>query len=166
MRRYQPLALAVRVSLDSHSWQNGLFACVYSGFVVILRPQKSTKIVLGFFIILLFLVLGNVVSWAIGGIIPGSVIGMLLLFICLCLKWIRPCHIRTAAELLTHNMSFFFVPAMVGIMEQWDVIRLNIAGWLGILVLTTVAIMVSSGLTMQGLARLQGRFKKKGLQHA
>lgn len=152
--------------LDSHSWQNRIFACVCSGFVVILRPQKSTKIVLGFFIILLFLVLGNVVSWAIGGIIPGSVIGMLLLFVCLCLKWIHPHHIRTAAILLTHNMSFFFVPAMVGIMEQWNIIRLNIAGWLGILVLTTVAIMASSGLTMQGLAHLQCRFKRKGLLHA
>ena len=121
---------------------------------------------LGFFIILLFLVLGNILSWAIGEIIPGSVIGMLLLFVCLCLKWVHPHQIRTAADMLTRNMSFFFVPARVGIMEQWSIIRLNIAGWLGILVLTTVAIMASSGLTMQGLARLQGRFNRKGVQHA
>lgn len=121
---------------------------------------------LGFFIILLFLVAGNVLSWAIGGIIPGSVIGMLLLFVCLCLKWIHPHQIRTAANLLTQNMSFFFVPAMVGIMEQWGIIRMNIASWLGILILSTVAIMASSGLTMQGLARLQARFSRKGAVHA
>lgn len=120
----------------------------------------------GFFIILLFLVVGNIVSWAIGGIIPGSVIGMLLLFICLCLKWIHPHQIRAAATALTNNMSFFFVPAMVGIMEQWQIIRLNLAGWLGILILSTLAIMVSSGLTMQGMARLIQRLSKKGVAHA
>lgn len=120
----------------------------------------------GFFIILLFLVVGNIVSWAIGGIIPGSVIGMLLLFICLCLKWIHPHQIRAAATALTGNMSFFFVPAMVGIMEQWQIIRLNLAGWLGILVLSTLAIMVSSGLTMQGMAHLAQRLSKKGAAHA
>lgn len=120
----------------------------------------------GFFIILLFLVVGNIVSWVIGGIIPGSVIGMLLLFICLCLKWIHPHQIRAAATALTNNMSFFFVPAMVGIMEQWQIIRLNLAGWLGILILSTLAIMVSSGLTMQGMARLIQRLSKKGVAHA
>lgn len=120
----------------------------------------------GFFIILLFLVVGNIVSWAIGGIIPGSVIGMLLLFICLCLKWIHPHQIRAAATALTNNMSFFFVPAMVGIMEQWQIIRLNLAGWLGILILSTLAIMVSSGLTMQGMAHLIQRLSKKGAAHA
>lgn len=121
---------------------------------------------LGFFIILLFLVVGNIVSWAIGGIIPGSVIGMLLLFACLCMKWIHPHQIRAAATALTSNMSFFFVPAMVGIMEQWQIIRLNLAGWLGILVLSTLAIMVSSGITMQGMAHLAQRFSKKGAVHA
>lgn len=120
----------------------------------------------GFFIILLFLVVGNIVSWAIGGIIPGSVIGMLLLFACLCLKWIHPHQIRAAATALTNNMSFFFVPAMVGIMEQWQIIRLNLAGWLGILILSTLAIMVSSGLTMQGMAHLAQRLSKKGAAHA
>ena len=44
----------------------------------------------GFCYIMLFYVLGEMMSLLIGKLIPGSVCGMILLFIALTLKWIRP----------------------------------------------------------------------------
>ncbi len=73
----------------------------------------------GIFILLLFLFLGEVFSYYIGAFIPGSVIGMLLLFVALCMGLVRPKDIREVAEFLTKNMVMFFIPASVGIMALW-----------------------------------------------
>ena len=62
----------------------------------------------GVFIILLMLLLGNGLSSAINGIIPGSDIGMVLLFLALLSKIIKPEMIRKPAGYLINHMSLFF----------------------------------------------------------
>ena len=52
----------------------------------------------GFCYIMLFYVLGEMMSLLIGKLIPGSVCGMILLFIALTLKWIRPHDVDKAAS--------------------------------------------------------------------
>ena len=52
----------------------------------------------GFCYIMLFYVLGEMMSLLIGKLIPGSVCGMILLFIALTLKWIRPHDVYKAAS--------------------------------------------------------------------
>ncbi len=61
----------------------------------------------GIFIILLFFVLGEWVGWLINGFIPGSVIGMILLFAALCLKIVKPEWIKPVAKFLCDNMALF-----------------------------------------------------------
>ena len=72
----------------------------------------------GFCYIMLFYVLGEMMSLLIGKLIPGSVCGMILLFIALTLKWIRPHDVDKAASALTRNMALFFVPASIGLMHE------------------------------------------------
>ena len=98
-------------------------------------------------IILAFLAAGEAVSFLINGFIPGSVVGMLLLFLCLCLKIVKVESIRVVADFLTDNMSIFFIPAFVGIMEQWGLIKLHFWGWIAVLVITTLIVMAVSGLS-------------------
>lgn len=96
----------------------------------------------GIFIVLLFYTLGEVVGWLIHGFIPGSVIGMVLLFTALCLKWVDPKRIRPVARFLCENMSLFFIPAGVGIIDAFDILA---ASWEAILVacaVSTVAVIV------------------------
>ncbi len=76
----------------------------------------------GIFIILLFFVLGEWVGWLINGFIPGSVIGMILLFAALCLKIVKPERIKPVAKFLCDNMALFFVPAGVGIVNALDIL--------------------------------------------
>ncbi len=76
----------------------------------------------GIFIILLFFVLGEWVGWLINGFIPGSVIGMMLLFAALCLKIVKPERIKPVAKFLCDNMALFFVPAGVGIVNALDIL--------------------------------------------
>lgn len=114
-------------------------------------------VLLGFLIILFFWALGTAVSMLINHLIPGSVIGMLLLFTALCFKLVRPEQVRVVANFLTKNMSLFFVPAAVGLMEHLNVLK---QGWVFILVasvVSTLLVMVVVALIQQKGDKTLGR---------
>jgi len=115
------------------------------------------KILRGFAIILGFLAVGEVVSILIGHFLPGSVIGMVLLFLALCFKLVRPEWVKDVAKFLTDNMTIFFVPPFMGILEQWGVIRMNFWGWIGILVVTTALVMAAAAGTAEIISRRVGK---------
>ena len=110
----------------------------------------------GIVLILLFFFIGNAASELMGGFIPGSVCGMLLLFAALCLRIVKAESVRSVAKALTQNMAVLFVPAGVGIMAQYDLIARN---WVGILTITvgvTILVLLSVGGVTQ---YLDHRFK-------
>lgn len=53
---------------------------------------------------------------------PASVISMVLLFLLLAAKLLRPHHIKEKSNFLITNMACFFVPAGVGILRYADVL--------------------------------------------
>lgn len=112
------------------------------------------NIVIGIAIILGFLALGEVGAYLMNHFIPGSVLGMILLFIALTLKWVKPDTIRPVAKFLTQNMSIFFIPAFMGILEQWDVIRLNFVEWIIVVLFSTIAVFFSSGYVAKIIIKL------------
>lgn len=117
-------------------------------------------VIKGIFIIMLYYVLGNTVSSLTGHFIPGSVIGMLLLFFSLVAGIVRAETIRTVAGFLTRNMTVFFIPASIGIMSQWGLLSANLIGWLGVTFFSTVLVLAATGLTQDGLIRLGNILKK------
>jgi len=54
--------------------------------------------------------------------IPGSIIGLMLLFLALQFKWLRTRHVNMVGNFLLANMTILFLPPAVGIMEKFDVI--------------------------------------------
>lgn len=106
------------------------------------------------FYVLLFYVIGEVVSYLINGFVPGSVIGMLLLFTALCFKVINGEKVNKLSKALTDNMGFFFLPAAVGLMSAFDVLSKY---WLVILISTTV----STILVIIAVALVQQRMGKE-----
>lgn len=120
-------------------------------------------IIKGVFIILLFYVIGIGASHLIGGVIPGSVCGMLLLFAALCLGIVKPDNVRSVARALTQNMAVLFVPAGVGIMAQYDLIAQNWVGILTITIVCTLLVLLSTG----GIAQyLNNRFKNNNTNNS
>lgn len=114
------------------------------------------KIIKGIFIILLMLALGEFCSQLIGGFIPASICGMLLLLAALSLKIVKADTVRPVAEWLTSNMTIFFLPAAIGIMDLWGIISCSWWQWILIVLLSTVAVMAVSGGTMELFARSKG----------
>ena len=77
------------------------------------------------FFIFLFYWIGEFLSYLMGGFVPGSVLGMLLLFLALQLKLVKVHQIDSPARALTDNMGLFFIPAGVGLMAQLDTVVAN-----------------------------------------
>ena len=61
-----------------------------------------------------FYLLGECCAWLMNGFVPGSVLGMMFLFLALSMRWVRPERVRPVARFLCDNMAFFFLPAVVG----------------------------------------------------
>jgi holin-like protein len=105
------------------------------------------------FYILLFYLLGELVSYVMGGFVPGSIIGMILLFLALAFRAVKPENIGKISKALTDNMGLFFVPAGVGLMTSFGIIS---EYWAVILVsssVSTVLVIVTVGYIQQFMER-------------
>ena len=80
----------------------------------------------GLFYILLFWLIGNALSILTGGYVSGNIIGMILLFAALCMRWVKAETVRPAAKFLLGAMALFFVPYGVGLMDSYRVILDNL----------------------------------------
>lgn len=102
------------------------------------------KIIKQLFWIFLFSLLGEMVSGALANLvaIPGSVIGMVLLFFALHFKWLNLHQVEEVGTWLTDNMAIFFVPAGVGLMTNFDVLA---EVWLQLLIIMIVTTAIMMG---------------------
>lgn len=93
--------------------------------------------------------------------IPGNIIGMLLMFIGLLLKWIKVKHVQTVGRFLLSHMAFLFIPAGVSIIESIELIQDDWFKILIVCVLTTIITFAATGLTAKAVIRLQEGWTRK-----
>ncbi|EUL33664.1 holin-like protein [Klebsiella aerogenes UCI 48] len=55
--------------------------------------------------------------------IPGSIIGMLILFVLLALQIMPPQWVNPGCNILIRYMALLFVPIGVGVMQYWDLLH-------------------------------------------
>lgn len=118
------------------------------------------KLILGFFIILLFYIIGQGISYLIGGFIPGSIIGMILLFTSLQLKVLNKERVESISLGLTSNMAIFFIPAGVGLLTATHLLK---EYWISILTasaVSTVLVIIVVAWTQEKLENKKDKNKK------
>lgn len=113
------------------------------------------KLIKQLFWIFLFSFLGDIVSTLIASFIaiPGSVIGMVLLFIALHFKWLGVDQVDEIGTWLTDNMGIFFVPAGVGLMANFGILANTWWQLVIIMVVTTILMMGFVGRIVQFIKR-------------
>lgn len=105
------------------------------------------------FWILFFSFLGEVLSLISPVAVPGSVIGMVLLFIALHFNWLKMTQVEEVGTFLTDNMAIFFVPAGVGLMTNFGILG-DVWWQLLITILITTTLMLGFvGLVVQFMKR-------------
>ncbi len=105
----------------------------------------------GLFLILLFYLLGCLISALIGNFVPGSVIGMVLLFAALSLKWVRPGAVKRVSTFLLDNMMLFFVPVGVGLITSYTLLSRYMLAIIVASLVSTVLVIAVVGLVEQKL---------------
>ena len=97
--------------------------------------------------------LGNFLSQVLHLPIPGSIIGLFLLFILLQLGIIKVHFVEIGGSWMISELLLFFVPAAVGIMSYSTLMR-DIGIQLIIVIgVSTVVVMLITGLLAEGLMR-------------
>lgn len=107
--------------------------------------------------ILFFYLLGAIVSKLINGIIPASVIGMILLFLALMIKWVKPEKVKPTADFLLSNLLLFFVPVACGVIGSYILFKDYIWAILVSSIISTIIVIVVVG----GIAQILIRRKSK-----
>lgn len=94
--------------------------------------------------------------------IPGSVIGMILLFFALHFKWLKIEQVDKVGTWLTDNMAIFFVPAGIGLMTNFDVLAESWWQLLIIMAVTTAVMMWFVGNIVQAVQKRLNKDENKG----
>ena len=117
------------------------------------------KLVFGLVVMIIYDQLGRWIIAILGWPVPGSVVGMLLLFISLLLLKKPPEPINQSSEFLLRHLSLLFVPAGVGIMLLFELIADE---WLAMLVGMVFSTLISLAVTAWVMQGLLGSFKSGG----
>ncbi len=115
------------------------------------------KLLRQFLIILIICVIGEVLNKVVHIPLPGSIIGMILLFICLSTGLIKIEMINEISKFLLDHLAFFFIPSGVGLLAYVGILKKNLVSITVICVVTTILVMIVSGLTVQLIKRRKAR---------
>lgn len=115
--------------------------------------QKFVQIIVQTIFIWGFLLVGTYVSSALHLQIPGSIIGLLLLFICLKIHLIKLEWVDVGATFLTGELLLFFVPAAVGVIQYDEIFGIVGIKLIIVIILGTIGVMASTGLVAERFAK-------------
>jgi len=96
------------------------------------------------------LILGNIVKYLLGIPVPGSVFGMIILFLLLKSGYVKEDHIKRITGFLLDNMAFFFVPIGVGVVLYLDIIKSELFPIMASSLLSTLVILFVVGIISGG----------------
>jgi holin-like protein len=103
----------------------------------------------GLFQILLFQAFGELLSKFVMASIPGPVIGLLLLLAFLGWRGQVPPKIAQVGETILQHLGLLFIPASVGVMMYWPLLKAHAGAVVLALVLSVVATLGVSALVLK-----------------
>ncbi len=107
------------------------------------------KIFKEFALILIITFIGEFISKVFSLSLPGSVIGMLFLLALLLTKIIRLEQIELVSNFFLDNLAFFFLPAGVGIISAFSLLKGNTFKIIFIIVISTLVVLITTALTIE-----------------
>lgn len=106
-----------------------------------------------FMVILAFSFLGEVLHQVLPLPIPASVYGLVFMLAALMTGVLKLHQVKEASAFLIEIMPVMFIPAATGLIDSWGILQPVIIPLGIITVVTTVFVMVVTGLVTQGIIR-------------
>lgn len=118
------------------------------------------KIVIGLLQVaglMLFSLLINAVTPLLHIPIPGSILGMIILFLLLEFGVIRLNWVEVGASWLLAELLLFFIPSAIGVMKYANILETDGLRILAVVILGTFVVMASSGLLTSRIYKAKER---------
>lgn len=115
--------------------------------------QRALLYLRDFMVIVACLLAGKSVSAILPFAFPGSILGMLLLFVLLSLQLVKLHWVELGAGLLLRHMGVLFVPVAVGLVAWLEQLRQSVGVILLCIVLGVVLILATVGRLYQRMNR-------------
>jgi holin-like protein len=121
--------------------------------------MKWGRMVLQVGLITLFVLLGNQIERWTHLPIPGSIFGMVFLFLGLKVGWIKLKWVEAGSRFLLGEMLLFFIPPVVGIIQYENLMKVEGFQFFLVILISTMLVMLSTGGVAELLARKRGDVK-------
>ena len=115
--------------------------------------DEEMKYLKQFLIILLISLIGEILKYIIPLPIPASIYGMVILFLCLLTGLIKLEDVKETGKFMIEIMPVMFIPAGVGLITSWGVLKPMSVPVCIITVVTLVTVMVATGKLSQIVIR-------------
>lgn len=106
-----------------------------------------------FFLILMVTLIGEVLKYLIPLPIPASIYGMIILFVCLMTGIIQLDAVKETGTFMIEIMPVMFIPAGVGLITSWSVLKSMLIPVCIITFLTVITVMIATGRISQRIIR-------------
>ena len=117
------------------------------------------KYLIQFLIILAISFAGEVLHIVLPLPVPASIYGMVLLFVLLLTGALKVNQVKDVGKFLIEIMPVMFIPAGVGLLTAWGILKPVCVPIILITVITTVVVMIVTGRVTQAVIRMD---RKKG----
>ena len=111
------------------------------------------KYIKQFLIILAISFAGEILSSLIPFPIPASIYGIVILFVGLVTKIIPYESVKETGHFLVEIMPVMFIPAAVGLLEAWGIIKESWFAYILLTLVTTILVMGVAGRVTQYVAK-------------
>lgn len=119
------------------------------------------KIFREFIIILILYFIGDFISKTLNIPIPGNILAMILLFLCLCTGLIKLEKVQDISNFFLDHLAFFFIPAGVGLINSFDSIKSSAIQIVIICIITTIIVMSVTGIIVQTTSNILSKKNNK-----
>ena len=108
-------------------------------------------------IILVAYFLGTIIQLFLNLPIPGTVLGLILLFLALSFGIVKTEMIEDICEVLISHMSFLFIPAGVGLMTSFDMLKGKVMAFSIIIIISTFVVWIVTAYVVKFLRKVCSR---------
>lgn len=93
--------------------------------------------------------------------LPASIIGLVLLFICLYFKWIKVDYVKDGANFLIGFMTLFFIPSIIGIIDYPELFSVSGSLLVASVIISTLFVLFTTSLICQWIEKKELAMKEK-----
>lgn len=104
--------------------------------------------------------LSEVIAYVLPFAFPATVIGLVLLLLCLLTGLLKIKHVQEKSDFLLSNMAFFFIPAGVSMINYFDILKSSFVQLLIICIISTVVTFAVTAYSIKLTVKLMNRRKK------